>query len=74
MKSNFTKSQEKLLERIRSKGNIVFATVDKGLEPAAVVLVQYINDALHLLQDEHTYVIISKEQTLQDDAALRLAI
>ena len=74
MKSNFTKSQEKLLERIRRKGNIVFATVDKGLGPAAVALVQYIKDGLLHFQDEHIYAIISKEQALQDDVALRLAI
>ena len=46
MKSNFTKFEEKLFERLRNEGNIVFATADKGLGPVSVALAQYIKDGL----------------------------
>ena len=74
MKSNFNKFQEKLFKHHRRDGSIVAATADKGLGPVAVALTQYTKDSLLHLQDEHIYVTISKEQALQDNIALRLAI
>ena len=74
MKSNFTKFQEKLFERLWSEGNIVFATAGKGLRSVAVALVQYIKDGLIHFQDKHTYTIIAEKQALQDNIALHLAI
>jgi hypothetical protein len=74
MRTNFTAFQERLFERLRKEGNIVFATADKGLGPVAVALAQYIKDGLVHLQDEHTYTVISEEQALQDDVELRTSI
>ena len=59
MKSTFTKFQEKLFERLRSKGNTVFVTTDKGLGLVAVAHDRYIKDGHVHLQDKLTYNRIS---------------
>ena len=47
---------------------------DKNLEPVAVTILKYIEDALVHLKDEDTYLIVSEEETLLEDKDLRSEI
>ena len=71
LKSKLSKFQEKLFNRLRRDGNIVFASADKNLGPVAVTILKYIKDALVHLKNEDTYLIVSEEETLLEDADLR---
>ena len=74
LKSNLTKFQQQILDKLVEAGHVVIAAADKNLGPVAVLLERYIKDALEHLLDKSTYVIIPEQQALEEDAELRLDI
>ena len=71
VKSNFSKYQEKLFDRLRGLQNIIFANSDKNLRPVAVLLSKYIEDALLRVKDPSTYRILSNEEVTFEDGNVR---
>ena len=74
LKSNLTKFQQIVLDKLMAAGHIIVAAADKNLGPVAVLLDRYIKDGLKHLQDHSTYKIIPEQQAQEEDAELRLDI
>ena len=74
LKSNLPKYLQRLLERLRSMKEIIFAQADKNLGPVAVTLEQYIKDALVHLSDPETYELLTESEARARDEELRLEI
>ena len=73
-RSNFTFFQSKLFKKLIAADSVVFAQADKGLDPVAVTLDQYIRDGLIHLNDQETYEIISEALALQESKNLKIEI
>ena len=71
IKSNLSKFQHRILQRLKHNGTTVFAIADKNLGPVAILLIKYIEDGLIHLKNEKTYLILSEAQALAEDCTLR---